>query len=46
MAFYPRPEEVNAKKCPKGEEPGHICVHDWRVYWGNVERQVTGEFGT
>ncbi|QXN72986.1 hypothetical protein SEA_PHILLIS_15 [Mycobacterium phage Phillis] len=42
MTLYPRPEEANTKDCT---DESHFCVHDWRIFWGNVDRQVTGEGG-
>lgn len=44
MALY-LPENVNNNDCPDGDEPGHTCVHDWRIYWGNLPREITGEGG-
>lgn len=46
MALYPKPEEVSTLKCDHLADPPICkCIHDWRVFWGNVERIVLGEGG-
>lgn len=32
------PDNVDASKCGHTTQEPHNCVHDWRVYWGNVPR--------
>jgi len=29
------PNEVSTENCT---DDHHECVHDWRIYWGNVDR--------
>lgn len=29
------PIEVDHTQCT---EDNHVCVHDWRIHWGNLER--------
>lgn len=35
------PRNVDVTKCVEDDENDvheHHCIHDWRIYWGNVER--------
>lgn len=45
MALYARPEDVHSKCDHLADPPIVRCTHDWRIHWGNVDRQVTGEGG-
>lgn len=32
-------EDVNTARCGETSESEHHCTHDWRIHWGNLERQ-------
>lgn len=32
---------VKTSQCEHTTDGEHHCVHDWRIYWGNVDRQAT-----
>lgn len=39
MSDNPEWVTVEPDKC---DENHHYCVHNWRVHWGNVDRQEGG----
>ncbi|KRD08573.1 hypothetical protein ASE48_08380 [Mycobacterium sp. Root265] len=42
FALAVKPGEVTTALCEHEEDPAACgCVHDWRIFWGNVEKRST-----